>query len=266
LNPEASLDDMIDTQIVSYAMKARWPQGVEARDISRMVISSVTAQEVLEVRDAASVNRPRYYLFQPMLPEVYGAQLPVRFDRDHRGVTPGRKNRTDQIILDFGGDFPTVVEYGHLMIGWLLKHKRTDVYARRIAHLEKRERRRLTDLFNIMIANELRCVSLDRSKAQLGVDLLRQYAMEGGNTVKSDFRNSLNDMLILASAIRTGYQLVTEDRALWRFAAQRTGLEIRSSGSILRIYPNKPISFDSRESKGYINRRWRADVSGHRIP
>lgn len=267
-NIERHPDDMVDTQIVSYAMKDRWPKGIEPRDISGLAISSATAHELLEVGDAASVNRPRYYLFQPLVPEVLGEQIPAKLDRDHRRISLGRKNRTDQVILDFGSDFPTVVEYGHLMIGWLLKHKRTDVYVRRIAHLDKRERRRLTDLFNFMTDSELRCVSLDRSRAQLGLDLLHQYAMDEGNTLKANFRNSLNDMLILASAISSGCHLVTEDRALWRFAARTLDVPVRSKEKLIHLDISPKITNDavSRESKGYINRSWRASVKGQRLP
>src|ERR1039457_7167166 len=56
-------NNIIDTQIISYAMKNRWPRGIEPRDISQAAISSVTAHELLEVRSADKVNSPRYYLY-----------------------------------------------------------------------------------------------------------------------------------------------------------------------------------------------------------
>ena len=262
-------NNIIDTQIISYAMKNRWPRGIEPRDISQAAISSVTAHELLEVRSADKVNSPRYYLYSPLVPEVIGDERAAKkFDRDHRRINPGRKHQTDQVILDFSGDFPAMVEYGHLMIGWILKYKRIDVYARRIAHLDKRERRRLTNVFSYLVENDLRCISLDRTRAQLGVNLLRKYSTSAGNNLKEDFRNSLNDMLILATAIDSATDLITEDRALWRFAVRTLCLPIRAKEDLIRLDVSSGVakSTVSRESKGYINRPWEARVRGRNVP
>jgi hypothetical protein len=38
------------------------------------------------------------------------------------------------------------------MIAWLIKNKRVDMFARRIVHLDKRERRRLADIFSRIVS------------------------------------------------------------------------------------------------------------------
>ena len=245
-------------------MKNRWPDGAEPQDVSRAVISSATALELLEVQRSGASKKPRYYLYPPLVPELNGDDEVVRkWDRGHkRGVGLGAKNRTDQVILDFGSDFPVVVEYGHLMVGWLLKNKRVDMYARRILHLDKQERRRLIEIFTYLIENDLYCLTLDRITAQIGIDLLRQYATSGGNNLKADFRNSLNDMLILATSINSGIDLLTEDRALWRFAIHTLNLPSNTKGPLITLETSSKTtqSTISRESKGYINRSWEVRV------
>lgn len=258
---------ILDTQIVSYAMKDRWPDGIEQQDISHAAISSVTALELLEIRKSEAARRPRYYLYSPLVPELAGDDDEARkYDRVHRRPSLGAKNRTDQVILDFGSDYPSIVEYGHLMIGWLLKHKRIDVYARRIVHLDKRERRRLVGIFSYLAEADIRCLSLDSSLAQVGIDLLHQYAMSDGNNLKANFRNSLNDMLILATSIESGVDLLTEDRALWRFASRALDLPSNNDGGLIRLQtsPRLAGSSLSRESKGYINHPWEARVRNRR--
>lgn len=257
-------DSILDTQIISYAMKGAWPRGVAPLDISGARISSVTAHELLEV---SSGNHPNYYLYAPLVPEIIGEQVSRSFDRAHRRMKFAPKHRTDQVILDFGSDFPTLIEYGHLMIGWLLKYKRTDAYVRRIGHLDKRDRRRLTDIFEYLVDNDLSCVSLDRNKAQLGIELLHEYGASG-NSLKADFHNSLNDMLILATAVEATANLITEDRTLWRFAAGILDIPVRTTETMIRldVSPGVAKSVISRESKGYINRPWQARVRSRNIP
>ena len=148
------------------------------------------------------------------------------------------------------------------MVGWLLKHKRIDVYSRRIAHLDKPERRRLVEIFSYLIDRDLSCLSLDRATAQVGMDLLRQYAMSDGNNLKANFRNSLNDMLILAASINSGVDLLTEDRALWRFAMRTLKLSLNAKGPLIELEtsPKAAKSANSKEGKGYVNRSWEARV------
>jgi hypothetical protein len=89
----ANVRRILDTQIISYAMKNRWPDGAEPQDVSRAVISSVTALELLEVQRSGASKKPRYYLYPPLVPELNGDDEVVRkWDRGHkRGVGAGRK-------------------------------------------------------------------------------------------------------------------------------------------------------------------------------
>jgi predicted nucleic acid-binding protein len=262
-NQVASVDvpQILDTQIVSYAMKDRWPEGMEPQKVADSAISSVTALELLKARPQGASDRPPYYLYPPLLAELAGDDEVMRkWDRDHRGKAwLTARNRTDQVVLDFDSDLPVVIEYGHLMVGWLLKQKRPDVFARRITRLDKKERHRLMEIFYYLTENNLRCFSLDRSVAQTSIDLLRQYAMSGNN-LKADFRNSLNDMMILATSINSGTNLLTEDRALWSFAARVLSLPLNAKGPLvlLETSSQRAKSAVSTESKGYVNRPWEA--------
>lgn len=76
---------------------------------------------------------------------------------------------------------------------------------------------------------------------------------------KDNVRNTINDILILSTAIGTRSQLVTKDSVLNRFAAKHYGAAIAELGGNLHLNfadEANPIQSASKESKGYVNRGW----------
>ncbi|MFE0642802.1 hypothetical protein ACFW2Y_14485 [Streptomyces sp. NPDC058877] len=151
-----------------------------------------------------------------------------------------------------------VVEYGHIMMGWLIRNQREDIYARRVSHLPRQEQRALRKSFAFILEQDIRCVSLDSKKAQKGVDLLFAYSRTEGSNLKGDFRNSFNDMLILGTAMDLGYDLVTEDRELWKFSRRMLPITCELDGQLVRLKTQREQGGrqHSQESRGYVNRSW----------
>lgn len=85
--------------------------------------------------------------------------------------------------------------------------------------------------------------------------------LDSGVSSKGDFRNTLNDMLILSFALDTvsaGGTFETRDKLLGTFA--RPYFDGASQQGDLIRFHRKPVSQArraSRESKGYVNTGWR---------
>jgi hypothetical protein len=89
------------------------------------------------------------------------------------------------------------------------------------------------------------------------------------HNVKANFRNSVNDMMILATAIAGHEQLLTDDNLLARFAAAQRQAPLREVGEgLIEIDFERSIGVGRRlpnESKGYINCGSRIAVEKHRL-
>lgn len=96
------------------------------------------------------------------------------------------------------------------------------------------------------------------------MELLQEFRKE--HNLKENFRNSFNDMLILASAIDTSALLITEDSLLNKFAAKQfAGAYQRQDGiATIDFSQDSPATKrNSRESKGYINKSWQVSFRNY---
>ncbi|WP_416478275.1 hypothetical protein [Streptomyces sp. LKA04] len=251
---------IIDTQIVSYAMKGAAPNA-EIGDISGLSITSTVAHEFLRLRDIktgdARYFTPPPYGLGPGAREFYMANRKIHLDRP--SDRPLFRRVTDKLVMEFNNEFPTVVEYGHVGISHLLNAGNRAVFSESVNHLPKRERKDLISKFTFLTSKSVRCVPVQPECVPVAFDLLKRLMKRGFN-LKSDFRNSLNDMLILGTAISCGGDLRTKDELLAQFAADEGLSKVYSrddhyelkfgetEGSVRRV---------SRESKGYVNTGWR---------
>ena len=243
---------MIDTQVLSYAYKGRPPSITGAR------ISSIVAHEFLEVYHPAWATRFRYY-------------IKYLSGRHCSAASPSsaqwKSGMVERLILNFGADHPPLLEFNSRATASIINDRNTAAYGRIIGSLDKASQKKLRPRFSFLCENIAECVPLAAQTAELGVELLWSFVQQ--NTVKGSIRNSANDMLILATAITSKDDLITEDSLLARFAAEQTGSTIRdmSRGRIqINFATSKPSSSSSyRESKGYINRGWRVAEDIRRV-
>ncbi|MEU1872021.1 hypothetical protein [Streptomyces sp. NPDC019793] len=249
---------ILDTQIISYAAKGKLGEPLP----SRFSITSTVAQEFLRVRNLLTGDA-RYFTPPPqgMSPV---AQVSYRAGRSiHRGGRPGDrplfKRATDKVVMDFNNEYPSVVEYGHAGISHLINTANRGIYAESVAHLGKRERKKLVEGFDFLVGHGVECVPVDSNSVHIAFGLLKEAERKGVN-IKSDFRNSLNDMLILATARASGGHLWTMDGLLARLAKECGVGEMASRGDYHELsFPqgHEREWCGSRESKGYRNTGWR---------
>jgi len=111
--------------------------------------------------------------------------------------------------------------------------------------------------FKYILNAQLNCVPLNPSSIELGMSLFSAFVTE--YACKDNIRNTINDILILATAIDTHSELVSKDSVLNRFAANSYGGKVTEIGETLRIdFADKDASERKRfqESKGFVNRGW----------
>jgi hypothetical protein len=198
---------------------------------------------------------PTHYRFPPLFTSAMLYEGFVHIKRSR----PFKKDLTDSVVMEFGREHGSIFEYSNLALANVINNKRMDAFRASIGHLDKEEQKMLRMRCQFLFDNELQCIPLNKEILDRSFLLLQEF-MEQHN-VKQNFRNSWNDMLILATALFSGADLVTKDNELNRFVAKRYAPFLAHEGLFLHLSFGKvEISRrqSSRESKGYINHGWKA--------
>lgn len=254
---------ILDTQVVSFAKKGILPLP------SGFSITSTVAQEFLRVREK-STGGARYFTPPPQGLSPDGRANYLAGRSIHGGDRPSNrplfKKVTDKVVMDFNNEYPSVVEYGHLGISHLINTANRGIYIESITHLPKHERKNLIENFEFLADHRAECIPVDSDCVSIAFFWLREMVSTGMN-LKADFRNSLNDMLILATARSKRLNLWTMDELLAQFAREHDVSEVASQGDFYELAFSDvpgPERRESRESKGYRNTGWRFAI--HRAP
>jgi predicted nucleic acid-binding protein len=177
------------------------------------------------------------------------------------GFSPARWKSAmlERLVLDFGRDHPQLIEFNSKATAAIINDRNVAAYGQVLESLDKASKKKLRPRFAFLCMQVSECVPLVAQTADLGIELLWRFVQQ--HNLKGTFRNSVNDMLILAAAIASKDDLITEDNLLTRFAARERGAAIQDAGrGTIRINFGTPKvlrSAQSGESKGYINRGWR---------
>lgn len=248
--------NILDTQVISYAFK-----GLYAEQIAQQGISSVTAKEFLLVQGTER-TKANYYIPMPKpLTGLSNNTFALISKRDH----PFRKNSTDQIILDFGNDHPPLIEFGHLAVAEAINLKDKRVFSASIQFLEKEQRKVIMDRFMFILGLDITCLPLNKSMVNLGLNLLHEFLLH--YNAKDNFKNTINDIFILATAIDSSNSLITNDSLLNRFTSNHYKTPLVKHGTNVLIdfsQHRQSENIKSRESKGYVNKGWRVNVRNYR--
>lgn len=249
------MDLIVDTQILSYRFK-----GVE-KDIPNTVlaISSITANEFLIAQPKKS-EQPDYYIIHPAIYShlLYAEGSGFGF-LEHFGNSKWARmgaRRTDQIIIDFGNQFSAYREFGNEAISEIINEKKLGIYKISIAHLPKQKQKYLIKRLKYILDSDYYCYSLTKSAVDKALSLFSAFVSE--HNCKGNVRNTINDLLILSTAIDREKKFLTNDNLLSRFAAEYYKVPIHEDKDELLIdFSEKHIEKrENRESKGYINNGW----------
>jgi predicted nucleic acid-binding protein len=235
---------LIDTQIVSYAFKREAPES-----LSGFCVSSVALNEFLECH-GSDLDRANYYL--PLVTKFVDE---ADFS-GHLRKYPFAKRHTDQLVFDFGLDYPPVFHFGNLALSIVANQNRRDIFSAAISRLPKNNRRRLMKRFTFAVETGIATIPLSRRAISSSLDLLAAFLKS--HQPKSNIRNTLYDVLILAAAEQEGATLLTQDSLLNRFAADHFGVTAKSQEEIVAVdfSRHEEASRINRESKRFVNKGW----------
>jgi hypothetical protein len=239
----------IDTQVVSNVKKGRLVESIRGARIS-----SVAVSELLLVYTGSRTSA-NYYV-PVAYPLHMGASI-ASLKQDH----PYSKRSTDQILFSFGSDFAPLIEFGSSAIAKIVNDRNVPLLQQSISFLDKETRKLIREDFEFLVGNDVRCEPLRPSTVEAGYRLLKAFQLSG-EKFRSTFRNTWNDLLILAAALDHGSALLSKDSQLNRFAASSYGeCGERIRGFLQIRFHAAPIGTEKRtgrESKNYMNKGWRA--------
>lgn len=246
--------NILDTQIISYSFKGNYGEQVKNQKIA-----SVTAKEFLLVQGSER-TKANYYV---PLPKNFKSLLEseIRLPKlDH----PFSKRSTDQILLDFGQDYPAIIEFGNLAIAEIINLKAKPLFNLSIQFLGKEKRKLIMERFEFLLDQNINCLPLNKNTVELGLNLFYEFLLR--YKTKENSKNTINDVFILATAINSSNTLVTKDSLLNRFASEYYNAGLKETPDFLVIDFGKEKNFEkreSKESKGYINKGWQFRASNY---
>lgn len=237
----------VDTHIISYAR-----QGLIRQSIRGASISSVVASELLLVYGARRTAANYYVpLAFPLRREA--VFIPPKLDH-----SPSKRS-TDQIVFSFGSDYESLIEFGSIAVAKMVNDRNFDLLRLSTSFQSKQRQKIIRENFRFLVESEIRCVPIGRGTVEIGYRLLANFR-SSGERFKTTFRNTWNDLLILAAAWDHKDTLWSKDSQLNRFGASHGECHESDAGSLTIRFPKQVEGGGSpnRESKSYVNKGWRA--------
>lgn len=247
------MDLIIDTQILSYRFKNK-DMGIDISN-TNLAITSITAHEFL-ITQPKELDKPDYYLLHPSRYKFVDENpSTINYFKNPNHAKYG-SSRTDQIIIDFGNQFPAYQQFGNEAISIMINDRKVDLYKLSICHLPKRKQKYLLKRFIYIINNVYCCYSLTESSLDKAFNLFSEFVSK--HNCKNNIRNTINDLLILSTAIDRNKKFITYDNELNIFAAEYYEAPVHKYEDKLLIdfSENQPKKIKNKESKSYINKGW----------
>lgn len=205
-------------------------------------------------------DRNRYYIpplgrhrFQTLTPDAV---------RKHLSANPGMppfKRSTDKLILDFNSDYPTVIEHSHAAVARAINEGQRELLEAFATAVPPKPRKVVIRRIRFLLEREVRCIPLTAPSAEFSQTLLAAFVR--AHNLKKRFRNSLNDLLHLAVAERSGLIMHSRDQELVDFTNSHLGAPVvqESTGQFRVDLSSQKTSKprrELRESSGYVNQPW----------
>lgn len=245
--------NLIDTQVLAYVFSNR-----VSTSLKGATISSSTAKEFLLVQGRdSSLDYYVPLLSRFRVPDGATARF---YRRDH----PFSKLTTDQILLDFGPNFGATIEHSNLAVAETINSRELVLFKEAMRFIDKQRAKYILKRLDFLLDQGVTCVAPNRCIVETGLVLLKRFLET--YFPKNDPRNTVADILVLATAIERAATLVSEDSLLNRFAAECYNAKAVKEGDRLTISFREPERGQrrvSKESKGYINTGWRARVRNY---
>jgi hypothetical protein len=164
--------------------------------------------------------------------------------------------------MEFGLLHSPIVEFGNFAISEVFNERHVPIFSAAVAFLEKDEQKLILDRFKFLISSRIQCLPVVRYDVDTAFGLLEQFTQH--HNVKANFRNTWNDLLILAVARNRNSKLLTLDMELAAFANECNAGTVTRDGAVAAIDFAQSIPLNVRRenqgAKGYVNSGWRVHV------
>ncbi len=246
---------IIDTNILYYKHKDA-DYKIEIED---NFITSVNALEFLRNIEKEHSSKAKYYI--PLLKKAVHLEM-TAIAKFHKN-RPFNKRMSDAISFSFKGDFDDYMFYNNLSVADVINNRKQQLFNSSIEFFPKEDYKEIKDKFNFLVGNNLTCLQIENKDIELAYALLDLFLKN--HSIKEDFRNSWNDLLILSKSVNSNAKLITKDKLLNKFAT-----ELYKAKTIYIGIDEIEIDFSEKkddardntkfESKGYINRGWQYKI------
>lgn len=245
--------EFIDTQIISYKFKNN--KELFDGDIKGKQISSIVALEFLGIL-TKNENRAKMY---PIKLRGFYPTTPFIMAHRKKGFELGRKS-TDKIIIDFNGEFDSIVIYSNEAISYLINGKYLDVlllFAKNT--LDKEDFKRFRERAQFLIDNEIIVVPITQETVSTMQCIYENIKNE--YNVKDNYRNSFMDLLIVATAVEKKERLISQDKELnkaLKKCCEYLNISTYEKGISSIDYCDRNLEKRiGSDNKDYINNSWR---------
>ncbi len=242
----------VDTQVLVYALqgKLHLPQ--------RSLVSAVAAGEFL-MAQSPDPMKANYYIPLYLSRAAMNSLRPDNLVS--RTSTSQYRRCTDRIVLDFGNKYRPLALFNTGVLTLLINQRSPEFLHFAIEKLPKANQNAIRERFNFLMDARIVCEPLVPPVAERALQMLSEFTEV--ENLKTNFRNSVHDLLILATAIHRKLDLRTFDTVLSRFASkQYASGQRKDRGCItLRFSGVKDQASRRSGSKGYVNHGWRAEFS-----
>ncbi|MGB5981353.1 MAG: hypothetical protein WBG46_04340 [Nonlabens sp.] len=223
-------------------------------NIKRKFITSINALEFLKNIEKKHHNKAKYHI-----PYTNNHIHQMQFVRMKKSNYPFSKRYSDSIVFDFSQDFESYTLYNNKSISQVINNKGKELFYSSIEFLDKPLNKDIKNKFKFILENKLNCDILKPEDIELSYDLLTKFLKK--YSLKADFRNCWNDILILARCINEGAKLHSSDNLLNTFTSEVYNGKIQKTENGIEIeFPknneNSENTWTKNQSKGYINRGW----------
>jgi len=243
--------DIIDTNILYYKYKNEKYH----IDIQNKNISSINALEFLKNIEKVQTNSAKFYIPVNNGLNFHFGLLLSKFHKNKAF----NKRLSDYVTFEFNNDFPSYNLYNNLAVQQVINRKQSDLLKASINFLAKEDFKDIYAKYNFLIGCNLNCISLEQRDVDLALELLNKFL--ANHSLKEDFRNCWNDLLIASVAVNRNLNLVSKDKLLNQFVSEEFGIKERRITNEVTEYDFSSNEVTERkhekfESKGYVNRSW----------
>ncbi|MYR35584.1 hypothetical protein GTW20_25805 [Nocardiopsis alba] len=247
---------IIDTQELIRLSKERAPLPCGGQ----AYMASTTAQELFRTR-SKETGRPAYWV--PSIRGVHQAEIMSRKEWRNLAKAHSKWNYggtslySDRLLVEFGSDYPPVVEFGHRAISKIINEEKTWLFPMCAGAARVKFGSEMRGRVEYVAESNVRCSPLVGGVIKTALPMFHAFSKK--YTFKKDYRNSLNDIFILATSGHLGIPLLTRDKLLARFAEECLGSRLMGVQGCELISPQKGVGERRvmKESRKYVNRSWR---------